>query len=155
MISQRAQLTFSLVDASDSIGNMSLWLADGVDLDTAAAAAATFRGLMAGCSDAVFTRQAVVYGAVEAPRPTANPGADGTRTGVFIFSAGDDQFGIIEVPGIIEAALVASGAGAGLLIDQAHPAIAALIEQLVSGLWCNPFGHTLAAVDTAYLQIRR
>jgi hypothetical protein len=155
LIAQRAQLTFSLVDSSDSIGNMSVWLADGVDLDAAVAAGATFRGLVAPCTDAVFVRQSVVYSAVVSPRPIAPTGADSSRVGGLIFSCDTGELDIIELHGIKDEMLMTTGPGAGLLIDRTNTAIVALVNELISGLWCNPFGYDVLALESAYLQIRR
>lgn len=135
---------------------MSLWLADGVDLATAAAAAATFRGLVAACSDAVFIRQAVVFSAVESPRPEATAGADSTRVGVFVFATESGEYDMVELHGIKDSELMTTGPGAGLLIDRDNPAVVALVAELLSGgLWCNPFGQELLSLDAAFLQIRR
>lgn len=155
MIAQRSQLTFSVLDGSGSIGNMSLWLADGAELGTAITAADTFRGLVGPCTGAVFTRQAVVYRAVEVPRPSAAEGSDATRVGVFIFSTASEEFAIVEIAGILESTLMTTGDGAGLLLDTSNADIAALVAQLLSGLWSNPFGYQLLALEAAFVQIRR
>lgn len=155
MITQRAQLTFSLLDASDSIGNMSFWLADGVDLGDIESAAATLRGLIAACSDAVFIRQSVIFPAVESPHPVAGIGADASRVGGLIFSCDTGELDIIEVHGLKDEMLMTTGPGAGLLIDRTNPVIVDLVDELTGGIWCNPFGFDLLALESAYLQIRR
>lgn len=155
MITQRAQLTFSLLDASDSIGNMSFWLADGVDLAEIESAAATLRSLIAACTDAVFIRQSVVFSAVESPRPDAGAGADASRVGGLIFSCDTGELDIIEIHGLKDEMLMTTGPGAGLLIDRTNTAIIDLVAELISDIWCNPFGFDLLALESAYLQIRR
>jgi hypothetical protein len=155
VITQRAQLHLSLVDASNSIGNMSLWLKDGVDLAAAASAAASFRALAAACMDVVFVRQSIVFSAVAAPVPSAGASADCTRVGVFVFSTSDTEFGMVELNGVKDSELITTGPGTGLLIDLDNSAIAALVTELLSGFWCNPFGQPLLGIEAAFLQIRR
>lgn len=155
MITQRAQLLFSVLDSSDSIGHMSFWLADGVDLAAAAAAADTIRGLAAACMDCVFVRQSVVFSSVVAPRPSTPTSADHTQVGVLIFSTTGDEYAIIGIDGLSPATLLTTGPGAGVLIDVTNAGIAALVAALISGDWCNPFGDQLVALESAYLQIRR
>lgn len=134
---------------------MSVWLKDGVDLASAAAGAAIFRSRVAACTDSVFVRQSIVFSAVAAPAPEPNACADSSRVGEFIFSDNDTQFCIVELDGIKDSELITIGAGAGILIDQTNPAIAALVAELLSGFWCNPFGHPLLTLESAYLHIRR
>lgn len=134
---------------------MSLWLADGVDLASAAAAAAGFINLAEPLTDGVFIRQSVVFSGVEAPRPFAPAGADSSRVGGLIFSCDTGELDIVEVHGIKDSLLIMTGPGAGLLIDRTQPAIEALVSELTSGFWCNPFGYTIELLESAYLQIRR
>lgn len=155
MIAQRPQLQFSLVDASDSIGNTSVWLPNGVTVATAVAAADTFRTAVAPCTDAVFVRQAVIYGFVEAPKPDPGDESDVTRVGVFIFLTASDEYAVITINGIVPGVLLTTGPGAGLLIDVTHTGVAALVDELISGDWCNPFGEQLVSLEAAYVQIRR
>lgn len=124
-------------------------------MSAAESAAASFRSLAAACTGAVFVRQAVIFSQVESPRPVASSGADATRVGGLIFACDTGELEIIEVHGLNDAMLMTIGPGAGLLIDRTNPAIVALVNQLVSGTWCNPFGFTLQTLESAYLQIRR
>lgn len=134
---------------------MSFWLKDGVDLSDIESAAATIRSLIAGCSDAVFVRQSVVFSAVESPRPDAIGGAESSRVGSLIFSCDTDELYIAEIHGLKDEFLVTTGPGAGILIDQTNTTIASLVDELISGIWSNPFAFDLAELESAYLQIRR
>ena len=134
---------------------MSLWLKNGVDVAAAESAAATFRGRVDACIDVVFVRQAVVFSGVEVPAPTPLGDTDGTQVGVFIFSDDAGEYAAVELHGIKSSLLMTTGPGAGLLIDLDNADVAALVAELVSGLWCNPFGYPLTTLESAYLQIRR
>ena len=155
MIAQRAQLHISLLDDSGTISHMSLRLKDGATVSTAASAAASFRGLAAACMDVVFVRQSITFSAVAAPIGAIGPTADCTRVGEFIFSDNATDFCIVELDGIKDSELISTGPGAGILIDQANPAIADLVTERLSGFWCSPFGYPLLTLESAYLHIRR
>jgi hypothetical protein len=155
VITQRAQLFLSFIDDSDSIGNMSFWLADGVDLATAESEAATIRPLLEACSGAVVIRQSVVFSAVESPRPEASAGADSSRVGGLIFSCDTGELDITEIHGLKDELLITTGPGADLLIDRTNSAIIDLVDELISGPWCNPFAYDMLALEAAFLQIRR
>jgi hypothetical protein len=105
--------------------------------------------------DCAFVRQSIVYAAVAAPVLAAAPSSDVTRVGEFIFSDNGVNFCVVELDGIKDSELSTSGAGAGIMIDLANPAIADLVAELLSGLWCNPFGYPLLTLESAYLHIRR
>ncbi len=155
MIQKRAQLNFSLLDASGSIGNMSLWLKDGVDVAAAQSAAATLRGLVAVATGAVFVRQAIVFSWIELSAPAPIAGADNSRVGGLIFSCDTGELEIAELHGIKDETIMTTGPGAGLLLDRTNTAIVGLVDELIAGIWCNPFGFDLLALESAYLQIRR
>lgn len=121
----------------------------------AQAAAAGLRGVLDALTACTLVRQSVTYQLVETIAPTPAAGALASRVGVFIFTtSAADQYAVVEVPGLLDSFLQTTGPGAGLLINQIAPAVQALVVQLLAGVWCNPFGYQLVALEAAFLQIR-
>lgn len=152
---RQPQIGYTLVDASDTQGITRFNIRAGVEVAPAQAAAAQLRtrlGPLTGCR---FLRQSIVYPFVDVYAPMPLSGFLAERMGVFVFATSEPgRYGIIEIPGIPESTLMTSGPGAFVQIDPAAPAVAALVAELVSGRWCNPFGQVLTALEAAFLQIR-
>lgn len=134
---------------------MSFWLRDGVDVSAGRAAASLMTARVGALSDAVVVRQSLVYGADADPREVAEPTSSTPRMGVFVFSTAEPtQFGIVALPSIRPEYLIVTGPGAGVLIDQAAPPVAAFVGALLAGSVCNPFAVPLLALEAAFLQLR-
>lgn len=87
----------------------------------------------------------------------ADPTTPDNPHGVFFFTTDTDwQFFSLAVPGLFPALLLppATPGEEPIEIDQAAPAVASLIGELLTGGWCNPFGYDLAELGAAYIQVR-
>lgn len=119
------------------------------------AAGTAFRGPVQALSDAVIVWQSLTYAMVEEELSFPPAGTDVHRVGVFIFDTTEpNQYAIVEIPGLNIVHLVQTGPTAGIDIDLTDPAIAALVAELTSGIWCNHWACTLTACIGAFFQWR-
>jgi len=74
---------------------------------------------------------------------------------VFVFSCADpDSYAVIVLPAVRQDLLVIAGAGAGVLIDQSNSDVIAFRDAMIAGVWSNPFGVQLTALEAAFYQWR-
>lgn len=155
MLAQRPFINLGLRDASGSTASVDAWIRAGSTAAAAQAGADVLAARVGALSHAVVFRYSIVYRNVEAPRPEPAFGSQVARAGVFVFAGAlPDTYAVISVPSIRPEVLLTTGPGAGVLIDPAHPDVIGFVDQVVTGLWCNPFGVDLVALEAAYLQWR-
>lgn len=81
-------------------------------------------------------------------------GADGHHQLVLILSCDDASLAVIAIPGVNAGVILASGPLAGVGIDLANPAVAALVAALTTGIGgavpVSPVGRSMIAVVAAY-----
>lgn len=155
MIDQQPYIWYQLLDDSGSLGTQRYHVRRGTQPDTAHQAAASLRARLGVVSGCAFLEQWFVLPAVEVATPDPVAGVVAQRHAVFVFSTDTaDQYAIIAVPGLRDELLMASGPGAGVLIDRDNPSVAAFVAELTSGRWCNRFGRVLVELEAAYLQVR-
>ena len=154
----RAQLPFinlGLRDASGSTASVDAWIRAGSAATAAQAGADVLAARVGALSHAVVYRYSLVYRSVADPRADPASTSQAARAGVFVFSGSEpNTYAVISVPSIRPEVLLTTGPGAGVLIDPAHPDVSGFVDQVVTGLWCNPFGVDLVALEAAYLQWR-
>lgn len=153
-ITMRVRLWFRDNDGAESSSLVNI--PAGTALDSALAFMASWRLLAmaissAGCYDAeLLVRYA------ESEYWGAPVGSDVNRQGVLIFGTDPSALAVVRVPSLDTALLLSSGPYAGIAIDQAAPAVAALVTALASGLSgvsaCDPLADDLGALATAYMQ---
>jgi hypothetical protein len=82
-------------------------------------------------------------------------GADGHRQVVLLIRCDDDSLAVLAIPGVDPAVILASGPLAGVGIDMTHPAIAALVAALTTGIGgtvpVSPLGRPMVTVEAAYV----
>jgi hypothetical protein len=106
-------------------------------------------------SDAVLIKYRVSWrNQIEAPG-VAEIGAAIQHAGVFIFEdSTNSALGLVNVPAIKDDLIATSGAGAGVLIEQADSRVVALVAELFDLLASNIFGDVYDLLVAAYLQSR-
>lgn len=81
-------------------------------------------------------------------------GADAHRQVVLLLRCDDDSLAALAIPGVDPAVILATGPLAGVGVDLAHPAVAALVAALVTGIAgarpVSPTGRPFVAVEAAY-----
>lgn len=155
MIDRLPRVCWSVIDDSGTVSNTRIAIRSGSSVADGLAAASAYRPLAAALSGAECREQRVIYTQV-AESPAA-PSIDVPvgDCAVFVFATTDAaQWGIVELPGFSRTLLETSGAGAGIRVDLASPAVAAFVAELTSGLWCNPFGYILTGVESGFLTVR-
>lgn len=127
----------------------------GVSVAAAQSAATSLRGTLQTLTGCAFLEQRYTLPFVEMATPAPLVGTLTQRHGVFIFStATPDQYAIIAIPGLLDTLLKTTGPGAGVAINTALPAVAALVAELTNGAWCNKYGYIITSLEAAYLQVR-
>jgi nucleoside phosphorylase len=148
-------LTLGALDASGSRSTVGIRLRAGTTVAAGRAAADTFTSRVTGLSGTTIDRQFLVYRGAESPMPAA-PGPTGlVNAGVFVFSTTTaDHYAIVQLPALRPDLLLTTGAGAGLVIDQTAADVIAFTDAMVNGVFCDPFGNQIAALEAAFLQYR-
>lgn len=152
MPTQRLQplVGLSLVDASDSVGQFSLWVRASTSAAQGRAALAALRAVLPSECAPIAGR--VTFPVIElAPaRPAA--GADATRTAVLVFeTTAPGQLAVLAFPGLRPDLVDPVDAH---LVNLAAPPVAALISALQTGIWCNPFGYSLTNCIAGIVELR-
>lgn len=140
-------------DGSGSIAFVRTNAQAGAGRDAARAAAEQLAGYLNALSDAVVESIETRYVLVNTE--TAAPGsAPAAHAALLVFSGSEpDSWCTLSIPALSPAFLAPAGAGAGVLINQDDPAVAALVSALIAGDYCNPFAVQLAALEAAYLHV--
>lgn len=155
MIQQQPYILYQLRDDSGTLGTQRYSVHHGVQPGAARASADALRARLGAMSGCAILRQHYILPGVELMRPAAAAGPRVQRCGVLVFSTAEpDALGLVVIPGIRDELVMASGQGAGLCLDTTAPALAALVAELTSGRWCNPWGHVLLELEAAYIQVR-
>lgn len=155
MIATQPYIWFQLRDASNTLATQRYHIHHGAEAAAGLAAATTMRGRLSGCSSCAIIEQRYVLPFVELFPNDPQAASDVRRCGVFVFSTAEpDQWFVLAVPGIRDELLTVDGVAPGVLINQDAPEVAALVEEMTSGRYCNPFGHIITQLEAAYLQVR-
>jgi len=144
-----ADLHATLRDESDSRATLRVCLQPSTEPADAAASAISLIDLVdqaSGCSPTGFS---IVY-----PYHVSDEPASGLQlrhqVGLFVFRCdGADQWFTLTVPGISET-MVSASPGREIVITD--PAIVALVQAVINGQYCNPFGHQVITLETAFVQ---
>jgi hypothetical protein len=122
-------------------------VAAAVALDAAGNVAA----LAEGCSGCVIDAISLTYPKDDPdPRP-ALAGARQENGAVFIFETSDDlQLFVIDMPGVAAGIFDTTQDPPDFYVNRSNTAVAAFVNVMTSGIWCNPWGHTITSLIAAY-----
>lgn len=155
MLAQLPQLILVWRDGSGSEAETRFTINASLPVATIESAATVLVAALSVITDCVFVRQQIVYPFVPPGALYGAPMSDKFRAGVFTFDCVDiGMVGIEYVPAVKDTLLVASGPGAGILIDVAAAEVVSYLSVLHDNNVCNPFGSLLAALTAAYRQSR-
>jgi hypothetical protein len=143
-----------LVDETFSTSSTTLHLPASVGAAAALADTIELAGHIDTLSGAGVTEVAVTFPWVQFTPPAPAAGARVNPHGAFIFECGAGQWFVAALPGILPALVLPPVDGARLDLDQADDLVVGLVELLVNGFWCNPFGYQITGVAEAYIQQR-
>lgn len=153
MLQPVVSTTFS--DETLSVGTMRTTVVRGLSAVAGLSAAADFRSTVAPMTSCAITSSEYVLVLKETRPAKASAGARVWRGGLFIFeTAVIDKYLIVSVPGLNPAYVMTTGPGAGNDIDLTIQPVIDFIEAIISGPWCNPFGHSPTVLAIAVYQIR-
>lgn len=154
MIDPIAHVALTWVDETDTSTTTRHFLPSSISPSTAIAEAISLAASAAGLSGCRVARVSVTY-RDEGQSETLRGNGTG-ETGVFIFdTATPGQFALVALPAVRLELHPAPPAGDGITIDPTNLAVFNLVERLVNGPWCNPFGHPISALAAAYIQERQ
>lgn len=140
-------------DGSESPGSTRCCIRTDATRDMAAAAIVQLAAAARMLSDARIIGAISKWPGVVSPRPLATSSAVADAAALLIFSTGFlGELAAITIPGLKAEMLTSIGVGAGRLIDTDHPAVVALVDALTSAPYVSPFGYSLLALESAYLQ---
>lgn len=144
-----AELHATLRDESDSRATLRVSLRPSTAPAVASSAAAGLLALVAGVSDLAATGYSIIYPYHVSDEPPSGPQLR-HQVGLFVFRCdGVDQWLTLTVPGIAEDHITATP---GRLIDTTATPIANLVQAVIDGHFCNPFGYQVISLDTAFVQ---
>lgn len=142
-----------LRDASNSEASTSVYVRRGISAAAGLSAVADLRSAVIPASGCTPIEGRYVLKFDE--HSPANGGGVAADTGVFVFdTATTGQHLIVALPGLNPSVVMTTGPGAGVDIDVTRPAIVALINAIIAGPWCNPFGYAPTALAVAIYQKR-
>jgi hypothetical protein len=82
-------------------------------------------------------------------------GADAHRQVVLVMRCDDDSLAALAIPGVETGVILAAGPLAGVGVDLANVAVAALVSALITGIGgarpVSPTGRSFVAVEAAYM----
>jgi hypothetical protein len=142
-------------DWSGSTGSLTIHCKSGTTVVEAEAGANTLASAVSSLTDAVLVRVRIKWRKwTDGPIDYGTIG-DIRRCGVFIISTNvEDEYALVEVPGLRDSALIMSGNGEGVLLDLTQVDVADFVAALIADGVSDPFGEALVALQTAYLQSR-
>jgi len=142
-----------MVDETGSSTTMRGSFAPDTEADTALAAALTLAGAVVPISDCVPVRVSVSYRRAFLPASAPGERDSALDQGLFIFETEDaEQLSILSFGGFNRELLTSEGCFSGEQVNLEDSAIAAFVDAVTSGIWCNPFGADITAVKVAYLR---
>jgi len=140
-IRQQPYMRLVVADASDSRASNQLHVRANTPHSTALAAAYQLADLVRGVTGCAPLSVDLRYPVVDSTPPSAMPGSLSLRQALFVFDTDTiEQFAIVRVPGISPNYIIGVEP---YYIDIANPAIVALTDAIINGLWCNRFGYNL------------
>ena len=154
MLQRQPQIGYTLLDSSESSSVLRFNARHGITVAHAMDGATDLRSRIAPLTGARFTRQSVVYPAVDLDPPNPLPESLASRVAVFIFACGDSQYAIVEIFGIRDEFISIENPCGGLWITLDNPAVAAFVEYMTGGVWVNRFGYVLQSLEAAFVQVR-
>jgi hypothetical protein len=144
-----AELHATLRDETDSRAAWRVSLRPSTAPAAAAAAAVDLLNrldALSGCSPTGFS---IVYPYHVSDAPASGP-QQRHQVALFVFRCdGVDQWLTLTVPGIAETYITATP---GRVIDTAATPIVNLVQAVIDGQFCNPFGYQVVALETAFVQ---
>lgn len=104
-------------------------------LGSAFAFARAYAALITGMTDGALIRINIITTYQDQDSPKGAPGSDLHRVGVFSFDTDNTPPGlyVLTIPALIEAAILSSGALAGVAIDTTQSAVAAFVAASTAG----------------------
>lgn len=137
-----------LRDATGSPGRLSAHIADSTSIGTARAAAAALAAAVSAVTGCALTGYSVVYETVGSDE-RAGP-SDRRNVLRLVFEAGAGQYAAIDLPGLLPELVDEDGT----TVDPSQPVIAAIVAELSSGIWVNPFGDDIGALLASYQEVQ-
>lgn len=144
--------TMTFYDATGSNGQMRGWLAAGTAAETALAYLISLAGAVSPVIDTVPVRASVTYRYARVPRETPDGEDRCTDQGVFILTSAADTLSVLSFAGISRSKLKTTGCFAHEQIDLEDSDVAAFVDAITTGIWCDPFGDDITAAIVGYLR---
>lgn len=143
-----ATLLLLLRDGTGSPGRLSVYVADSLSVVAARAAAEALAGAVGAVSGCSLVGYSVVYETVVSDE---RPGQSDRREVLrLVFATEGGGYAAVDIPGLF-ADLVGED---GLSVDGSSGTVGALVSDLLSGPWCNPFGQQLTALLASYREVQ-
>jgi hypothetical protein len=144
-----ALLHVSWRDESESLATTRVSLSP-IAVAEAIAAAADLVETMRPATGCTCTGYSIVYPYYVSDAPASGPQLR-HQVGMFVFRCdGTDQWLTLTVPGIAESLIDPNPPGVEIITTA--PAIQTLVQAVIDGQLCNPFGYQVIALETAFVQ---
>lgn len=155
MLHPSAVVELIMRDASGDNSAITVFAPSSLAHATIAANAEAFAAIAVPLSGCSLVGIRIKYRSGQAVRVEASGDTPITRTGALFFrDDSGDVAGVVLVHALVDSALVASGPGAGVLIDLTNEAVSDLISAVLDAGLTNPFAVPFVDVHSAYLQSR-
>lgn len=152
-ISDIARITFYYVDDDDATGETRISV-DVASLNQAIEYGRQLAALLRPVSSCGLVKFHVVFTAYDETTTDLPTTVDLMRRGVFLYQTSDSTLSVLKVASIRPDLLLSTGPYAGVGVDLAQPAIAALVQATVEGIGgvqpCDEWGVDLTELVAAY-----
>jgi hypothetical protein len=142
-----AEVVFTAVDGSGSSTTFRTYVRSALSHTAALQAAAQLRGRLSAISGCCIVRVDVIY---RDPYLVDEVG-ELQPSALFIFDCGPGQHAQIPVYGLLPDLVDLVDP---FIVNVSAPPISAFVDELTSGIWCNPFAYDLQHCIEGIVQIR-
>lgn len=153
IVARQPLLGFAFSDASGSIATCRFNLKAGITVADGHTAGDGLRSVLAALSSAVVVRQSIVYPYSVQQDTIPQPGSRIENRAALIFeTSAAGQLLSVSIPSILPALIQAAGPLVGLELDTTNQAVIDLVQEIINGLWCNPFGYDVVSLASTIVE---
>jgi len=144
----------TLIDSTNNSGVTRGYFPPDTDKDTAFSQLAGFVGAVSAITGCSPVRISVTYRVkIDPTTPPVEP-TEARQEGLFVLSNEDGTlFSVLAVPGIRSSKLIDDvTCFSGININQLDSEVAAFLTDITGGIYVDPFGIDLVAIEAAYMR---
>lgn len=156
MTDKKPLLSLTVLDGSSSAGKIKFWLPSGISATQAMIEGDTIRSPLSALTSGALIRQSVTYRSIiDNPSVADNVSMVDYYAALVFSTSNPDEYSMVTIPAIKPVYVLSDGINSGLVLDTLNPTVISLVNNITSGIWCNPFGHDIVALVGTIVERRR